>query len=659
VLDLAQGSAIDSIGSLRTAADLLYRIEAFDPKGHRFRVGLLMKGEALKREKLTLKLASWIPGSYMIREFAKHVLSVDAFMIDLGPGNDDANVQAENIRRIQSLCGHWVSPIGIFKSAKAQWEIAQTCDRSWIASSDKAAYAVYVEALIYAWDFSVRAAHLDQNHGFFNPTSLCLRLAGAEDIACEVDLIAPIASEVVGRWQLATNLEPAPGGAGPWSFGRYRANSYDELADHPVEMGAFSKFQFAACGVPHWLVVSGRHRFDADRVCHDLQKICETQIRFFDPSGKAPFERYLFLLTVSGDGYGGLEHRNSTALICRRDDLPPPNRQILSGGTPSDAHDEPSEAYRRFLGLASHEYFHSWHVKRIKPEAFIRYDFDCENYTRLLWVFEGFTSYYDELMLLRAGVVSKASYLKSLETTINQVLRNPSRHAQSLADSSFDAWIKYYRQDENAANAVVSYYAKGALVALCIDLLIREQSKERYSLDDLMRLLWTRYGSRACGDEAGLPEDGLIPALLEACEIDSESQKRFIAREVTNWVEGTVDLPLKRLLATAKVQVLQQSARPAHGLRYRTQQHEMVVTAVLVDSPAHRAGLSAGDQLLAIDGIRASDSVLKEALQRCESPIEIVAFRRDELFFTQLVPATDTHPQISLTFMSTEENDDE
>jgi predicted metalloprotease with PDZ domain len=472
-------------------APLRYRIEVFDPKGHRFRVGFVIQGDALGRpgdgtgsqtqagqaypEKLVLHLAAWIPGSYMIREFAKHVLRVQAFFVD--PLADPLTNEAK--RKV----------LKISKTAKARWEITGLIADTEPLGAGQKNLAVYVEAIIYAWDLSVRAAHLDQSHGFFNPTSLCFRLEGAETLPCDIELIEPDPSQIKGSWEVATTLqrhEQTP----EWDFGIYRAQNYDDLADHPVEMGSFSKFSFQACGVPHWLVVTGRHRFDASRVCDDLKKICETQINFFDREGKAPFKQFMFLLTVLGDGYGGLEHRDSTALICKRDDLPAPNRfNVREDGSIDGKQATPSEAYQRFLGLASHEYFHAWHVKRIKPAVFVDYDFTQENYTRLLWLFEGFTSYYDDLMLFRAQVISKRQYLKALESTINQVLRNPSRHVQSLADASFDAWIKYYRQDENAANALVSYYAKGAVVALCIDLLIRKETHQKSSLDDFMRFL--------------------------------------------------------------------------------------------------------------------------------------------------------------------------
>ncbi|NCW01361.1 MAG: M61 family peptidase, partial [Betaproteobacteria bacterium] len=625
-------------------APITYRIEPFDPKGHRFRVGLLIRTQALAQDKVLLRLAAWIPGSYMIREFAKHVLSIEAYWLD-----ETERFSTGDIREAVAASGQSMK---LVKTAKAQWEIQVLADPGSDKAFDPKKHTIYVEALIYAGDLSVRAAHLDQSHGFFNPTSLCLRVLGAEQLPCALELIAPDPESVTGSWEVATTLARPAGGASPWGFGLYRANEYDELADHPVEMGTFSRFRFEACGVPHWLVVTGKHRFDAARVCHDLQSLCETQIRFFDAQRKAPFEQFMFLLTVLGEAYGGLEHRDSTALICRRDDLPPPQSlKLASDGSASSSQDEPSEGYRRFLGLASHEYFHAWHVKRIKPAVFVRYDFDQENYTRLLWIFEGFTSYYDDLMLLRAGVISRTSYLSSLEATINQVLKNPSRRGESLSDASFDAWIKYYRQDENAANAVVSYYAKGALVALCIDLLIRQITRERASLDHLMRLLWTRYGEpfyrvpathpdadehrgslRPDKGRRGLDEDGFFQVLFEACKIRSKTRQLALVRDIGDWVEGRVDLPLEPLLAKVSVKLSRQLSSLSHGMRFRIHEQDMLITAVLNGSAAHEAGLSAGDRLVAVDGLRASEASLNEAIKRCDGPIEIFAFRRDELF---------------------------
>jgi predicted metalloprotease with PDZ domain len=339
--------------------------------------------------------------------------------------------------------------------------------------------------------------------------------------------------------------------------------------------------------------------------------------------------RYVFLTTAVGEGYGGLEHRASTALMCSRSDLP---RRGVTKIT---------ESYRGFLGLCSHEYFHTWNVKRLKPAAFAPYDLDRENYTSLLWVFEGFTSYYDDLMLLRAGVIDRDSYLELLGRTITSHLRTPGRHRQSVAESSFDAWIKYYRQDENSPNEVVSYYVKGSLVALCLDLHIRERTRGRKSLDDLMQLMWRRRG--LSGEGVGEDE---VEALAE------EASGLKLGAFFDETVRGTAELPLARLLATqgidmrlrpatgsndkgglAKAEKSVRQARASMGIRSRVDGKEIVVTHVLEGGAAQLAGVAAGDSIVAIDGLRPGtggmDAVL--ALRRPGQVLQLRAFRRDEM----------------------------
>ena len=292
-----------------------------------------------------------------------------------------------------------------------------------------------------------------------------------------------------------------------------------------VEMSDFALAAFAAGGVRHEIAITGRQQADLERLARDLARVCQWQVDLFGgaPQSRAPFDRYLFQITAVGDGYGGLEHRSSTSLLCRRDELPVRGRAEIN------------DNYLHLLGLASHEYFHSWNVKRIKPAAFTPYDLAREGYTRQLWAFEGITSYYDDLALVRSGVIDDARYLELLGRTLTNVLRTPGRHRQSIGDSSFDAWIKFYRQDENSPNAVVSYYAKGALVALALDLTLRNAG--RTSLDDVMRTLWQRYGSTG----VGVPESGIEDVVGELAGAD---MGEFFAR----YVHGTDDPPLDALL---------------------------------------------------------------------------------------------------------------
>jgi len=468
---------------------------------------------------------------------------------------------------------------------------------------------------VYAWDLSVRGAHLDATHGFFNGTSVFLRVEGRDDAPCLVDIRPPKGAEF-RDWRVATTLPGAKGERGaapPWGFGLHRAANYDELIDHPVEMGRFTLASFKAGGVAHDVAITGRHDCDTARLTADLARICAWQIRLFHgPRGKPPFGRFLFLVTAVGEGYGGLEHRASTALLCSRNDLPAP------------AMGKMTEAYRGFLGLCSHEYFHCWNVKRIQPAAFQPYDLTRENYTTLLWAFEGFTSYYDDIALVKSGAITREAYLELLGKTIAAVQRGSGRLKQSVAESSFDAWIKYYRQDENTPNAVVSYYTKGALIALALDLTLRSRSDGRTSLDDLMRELWKRHGATGRG-----VEKGEIPRLAE--EISGLKLKPLFAA----WVHGTGELPVKPLLAAAGVELEWETAggTPSLGARTVADGADLKLANVYDGGPAQAAGLSANDVLCAIDGLRVTRDNLDKLLGRHRGgdAVAVHAFRRDEL----------------------------
>ena len=313
----------------------------------------------------------------------------------------------------------------------------------------------------------------------------------------------------------------------------------------------------------------------------DAQRICETAIRFWHAQGKPtgrcgkpPFTDYVFLLNATDDGYGGLEHRNSTALICARRDLPRLDSR-------------PGEGYTTLLGLISHEYFHTWNVKRLRPADFTRYDYGVENYTELLWFFEGFTSYYDDLLLRRAGLLDDTAYLKLLNKTVNQLQQTPGRLVQSVAQASFDAWVKYYRVDENTPNATVSYYGKGALVALCLDLTLRREGA--HTLDDVMRALWLRCKG------GPMREADLLDTLKDL-------SGRSWTREIQRWVHSTSELPLRELLARHGVNVFDEPSQLAQrlGLRVSENGGAIQVKTVLRGGAAEKAGLAAGDEWLGV-----------------------------------------------------------
>jgi predicted metalloprotease with PDZ domain len=508
-----------------------YRIEAADPAAHLFAVTLTVsQPQAAQR----VSLPSWIPGSYLLREFSRHLQRLAA--------RQDGR------------------PVAIHQLDKASWQVDCVPSSPLVLTYE-----------VYAFDNSVRAAWLDSQRGFFNGTSLCLRVHGQAQERHELELVAPRAYP---HWEAATGLEPQK--TGKRGFGTYGAADYDELVDCPVELGPFASAEFRAGGVPHRVVIAGAAAsFDSERLVADMQKICEAQIRFWHDRKRPPFKSYVFLLNVVDDGYGGLEHRNSTALIASRRDLPRVGEARLTDG------------YVTLLGLVSHEYFHTWNVKRLRPAEFANYDYTQENYSQLLWFFEGFTSYYDDLLLKRAGLIDEATYLKLLTKTANQVLQTPGREVQSVAQASFDAWVKYYRQDENTANATVSYYTKGALLAACFDLTLR--SEGHTNLDQVMRALWQR-----C--KGGPMAEADFAAVLK------ELGGRTFHRELAGWAHGMRELPLKELLEQHGVAVLEEPSQLQQRLGVRvTESNGIVLKNVLRGGAAEQAGLAAGDEWIGVE----------------------------------------------------------
>jgi len=517
--------------TLPRGASIHYRVEAADLHAHLFRVTLSIDQPAAHQR---LSLPVWIPGSYLVREFSK------------------------NLQRLAARQGARVLPVQ--QADKCNWQVECVPSSPLVLSYE-----------VYAFDNSVRTAWLDTQRAFFNGTSLCLKVHGQESSVHSLELM-PVNG--MPHWEAATGL--APHKVGKRGFGTYLACDYDELVDCPVEMGAFWIGDFKAGGVPHRLVVSGASEStDHGRLLTDVQKICETEIRFWHDRKRPPHKSYLFMLNVVDDGYGGLEHRNSTALIASRRDLPRLGESRMSDG------------YVTLLGLISHEYFHTWNVKHLRPAEFTQYDYAGENYTQLLWFFEGFTSYYDDLLLRRAGLIDDAMYIKLLNKTINQVLQAPGREVQSVAQASFDAWVKYYRQDENTANATISYYTKGALVALCFDLTLRAEGHT--TLDDVMRALWLR-----C--KGGPMTEADVGAVLK------ELGGRAFTREIAAWVHGTRELPIEELLKPHGVLVLDEPAQLQQRLGMRsTETAGVQIKNVLRGGAAEQAGFAANDEWVGVE----------------------------------------------------------
>ncbi|UJA01388.1 M61 family metallopeptidase [Acinetobacter johnsonii] len=535
---------------------LHYQIEFDDYRQHLIHVTLRFVADPTQ----VLSLPTWIPGSYLIREFSKHIESVRAY--------------DEEGRLLE-----------IQKFEKNKWRLFNT-DHELIT----------VEYDVYAYDLSVRGAYVDQTRLYVNPACACLGLEGQEDKAVEVELFLP---DELKHFQLATGMASKSLVKGRFTL---KAKNYAELIDAPFELAEQTRFSFEANGIPHEFVVSGKHAMNAARMQQDIEKICATEISMF---GSAPFSNYTFMTMATANSYGGLEHPNSTSLISPREDLPKANEP-----------EEPSEDYQRFLGLCSHEYFHSWLVKFIRPENFVNYDLNKESYTSLLWIFEGFTSYYDDLILLRSGVISQASYIKLLKTQIDRYLQNPGRFVQSVSESSFDAWVKFYRQDENSNNAGTSYYNKGCLVALCLDLGLRLRGS---SLDALMRKLYEN------------AQKGIQVHERTIVELCNELTGDNWIEQINHLINTTDELPLDQLFPEFGLSYsLKNDKSLPLGLKLVDKPEGVLVQSARRDGAAAQAGLSAHDVIIAIDGLKATVKLVEKYAKQ-EGTYNILAFRRDEL----------------------------
>jgi len=561
-------------------AQVHYDIHLDQAHAHVIRVVLSIE-EPLANQRLELPV--WIPGSYLVREFSKDLLDIKA-------------TQNKRTQKIEQL-------------NKNTWQVAS-----------KPGSMLQIQYHVYAHDASVRTAWLDLDRGFFNGSSVFLKVLGEpnnKDFNPEPLTVRVHAPTFNRSWRLATSLPMIK--EDRHGFGLFQARDYEHLIDCPVEMGEFWLGQFISHGVRHRVVVAGASStFDGERLLKDVQRICQYQIEFWHPHSKPVIDEYLFILWAVGEGYGGLEHQNSTALIANRQDLPRLGQTGMGDG------------YIQLLGLFSHEYFHTWNIKRLKPTEFLKLDLNQENYTKMLWFFEGFTSYYDDLVLVRSGLIEVTDYLKLLTKTLNQVLQTPGRLKHSAAQASFEAWTKYYRPQPSTANTTVSYYTKGALIALCLDLSLRQgvtsesisikssnqstpskNTRERSTqleskpsnvktlskprplsanLDSVMRTLWEK-----C-QHTGMSEEDLLSVLKELTSRDWST-------EIQSWVHGTEDLPVVSLLEHHGVQARLEPAQWAQRLGLRIQETNNIITVkqVLAGGLAEKAGFCPQDEWLGIE----------------------------------------------------------
>lgn len=532
-------------------------------------------------------LPAWIAGSYLVREFSRNITAVTATI----------NNKNQRLKKLD----------------KNHWQITA-----------KQGEPITVTYEVYAYDLSVRGAYVDETRLYGNFTSLALAVQGQEyqpilaELICPQDFIDVNGVEV----SLATALPDKFHQGLNQSIYQLTAESYEQLTDSPFEIAEQDEFWFDVTDttgrdIPHRFVISGVHQSDLERLEADLSKICQSYV---DWLGDTPFDDYVFMTMATEKDYGGLEHLASTSLITPRDELP----------TFYEA-DEPSENYQRFLGLCSHEYFHAWWVKTVRPEVFLTPDFSTESYTNLLWVFEGFTSYVDDFMLQKSGVVSQSSYLKALADQINRHNTTHGRALQSVAESSFDAWIKLYRTDENTGNAGISYYNKGALVALCLDLMLLKHGKRIF---DVIKAFYDKAKAEN-NKRFGMTDENLDEVMGEFLPKDVWQNFR------EKYIDGTTELPILDLLQKNGVTIEQKDDDLIWGLKYVSEPTGLKVQRVVRNSQASQAGISANDVIVAIDGLKASEKWLKsvaktQAISEDEAICHV--FRRDELLVLE-VPA--------------------
>jgi predicted metalloprotease with PDZ domain len=508
---------------------------------------------AMKDETI-IQMPVWTPGSYLIREYERHVQDFTAKV-----GNGEI--------------------LSWQKINKNTWAIAS-----------KGALEVVVNYRVYANELTVRTNELNDQHAFFNNAALLMFPRDALSASSTLKVVP------FGNWKIATGLPRVEG-----QENTFRAENFDVLYDSPFEVGNFKEVSFEVENIPHRIVFEGEGNYDMAKTARDVKKIVEQARAIF---GELPYKDYLFIVNLRGGG--GLEHLNSTALQFNRFGF--------------------TARYTDFLTLAAHEYFHCFNVKRIRPDALGPFDYSNENYTKLLWVAEGGTAYYENVLVKRAGLISDKDFLAGKASAIQALQNRPGRFQTSLEEASFDAWIKYYRPDENAINNQISYYDKGEIVNFLLDVEIRKDSEGVKSLDDVMRYLYTEFFKK---NKNYTPEDYQKISEMMA----GKSLKNFFSK----YVRGREEIDYNSVLNGIGLELStgDAAAREAAYLGADlTQEGERLnVRALPAGTPAYEQGLNTGDQILAIDGYRANQTFLASYLtdKKPGDKIRLTVFRLETL----------------------------
>lgn len=521
---------------------IIHRVSIPVPATHMIHVeSAFSVDDARLPESLVLFMPVWTPGSYLVREYARHV---------------------EGLRA--------APPARSTKIRKNAWRI-----------DTQKGGRVVIRYRVYAAELTVRTSHVDDTHAFLVPAAVFLGVVGYGDVGATIEL------ETAAPWRVATPL-PRVAGGGAYLH-RLAARDFDMLVDSPIELGTHMERSFEVLGTPHrYAICPGAGDEDVKRLIDDTRTIVETEAGLF--GGRLPYESYDLLLHLSPRGRGGLEHRSSAALIA----------PVGSFTT--------REGYLDLLSLIAHEVFHAWNVKRIRPAGLAPYRYEEECYTRLLWWFEGATSYYDWRVLVLSRLCSVDEYLDHIAGELGYLDQTHGRLVQSLEEASFDAWIKLYRPDENSSNSGVSYYRKGELVCALLDIEIRARTAGNATLDGILKHLWDEYGSR----ERPVPEDGM-QAIFESVA------KTDLGDLFEAWIRTPTEIDYGRTLARVGL-AIERSARAdaprcSLGVRLRIEGGRSIVAMVARDSTAWTAGVDVGDELVAVGGIRVEGMNLDPVLR--------------------------------------------
>jgi len=574
---MTEATAIHTPQRTDQEATLFYQVAMSQPQSHLFEVKLQVNN--WHSGTLNLKMPVWTPGSYLIREYARHV-------------QDFAAQNSAGKTLVSS------------KVSKNHWQILTE------ESSE-----IEINYQVYANDLTVRTNHLDSTHGYFNGAALFFFVPGLEQQPLEIEVIVPQAS-----WIVTTTMPKVVGKANTFT-----AQNFDLLVDTPVEVGTHKVYDFEVSNKHHSLAIWSEGNAQPAKIIADTIKVIEVEAKIF---GGLPYDRYLFLLHLSGSGYGGLEHKDSCTLNYPRFGF------------------RDREKYERFIQLVAHEFFHLWNVKRIRPKALEEFDYEAENYTTSLWFCEGTTSHYDILIPLRASIYKRKTYLKNLSKDLTRYLTTVGRKVQPLDESSFDAWIKLYRRDAYSDNNQISYYLKGQFVSLLLDLLIRAKYKNARSLDNVMQIMWERYGK----EEVGFSEAELRGIIAEVAEEDLDD---FFHR----YIETTEELPFDEYLEPfgLYIKVTKDSNIPYLGIKMVSENNKEMIKYVASNSPAAIGGIDANDELLAIDGVKVDGASLSERLKDYVSgdKIQVTVFHQDKL---QTLLVSLDEPQISRYEIAVKDN---